>query len=336
MDEFLKEIQEHDLAPLWEMYENIVVSEPSRSENSMMWKWREMLPLINKSAELVQGDHADHRVLILKNPKLKDKIATTTNILAAFQCVNPGEETSPHRHTPAATRIIIEGSGGGTFVDGKRCEMFEGDLIITPNWTWHCHKNDSENRAIWLDVLDIPLVGSLDAVFGDMKMGQDDHFSNNMGQIPDDCYLNGGLTPVTNLMNVKHSPRLRYSFKDAYTAIKNAPKSDDGSQSVNYSNPLDGSGILPTHDSKIISLAKNMKTLRTRTTANAVCIVIKGTGITKIGDITHQWGAKDVFTIPHWSWTTHMSTSDESIIIEISDRQIMEKLNLYRRETAEI
>jgi gentisate 1,2-dioxygenase len=333
MEAFLKEIKEHDLAPLWEVYEDIVLREPARSEESMIWRWSEMLPLIEKSAELVQGNHADHRVLILKNPKLEDKMATTTNILAAFQCVNPGEETAPHRHTPAATRIIIEGSGGGTFVDGKRCEMFEGDLIITPNWTWHCHKNDNENRAIWLDVLDIPLVGSLDAVFGDMQMGPDNHFPKNISQIPDDSYSGGGLLPVTDVQSVKHSPRLRYSYSSSLTAVRNAPKLNDGSRSINYTNPINGAGILPTHDAKIFSLAKNKRTLKTRTTANAVCIVIEGTGSSKIGNINLQWGAKDVFTIPHWSWTTHLASSDEAIIIEISDRQIMEKLNLYRRET---
>ena len=335
MDAFLEEIQEHDLAPLWEVYQNIVGSEPSRSEDSMIWKWDEMLPLIEKSAELVQGPDADHRVLILKNSRLNDRMATTTNILAAFQCVNPGEATSPHRHTPAATRIIIEGSGGGTFVDGKRCDMFSGDLIITPNWTWHCHQNDSGNRAIWLDVLDIPLVGSLDAVFGDMSMGPEDTFPMNIAQISDDSYLSGGLMPVTKLQYVKHSPRLRYSFQDTLTALRNAPKSNDGIQTVNYTNPIDGSAILPTHDAKIFSLSKSIKTLETRSTANAVCIVIKGTGSSEIGGICHQWSSNDVFTIPHWSWTTHLAASDEAIIIEISDRQIMEKLNLYRRETLE-
>ena len=335
MDTFLKEVQAHDLAPLWEVYENIVLNEPSRSEPSIIWKWTEMLPLIEKSAELVQGSHADHRVLILKNPKFDGKMATTTNILAAFQCVNPGEETSPHRHTPAATRVIIEGSGGSTFVDGKRCEMFEGDLIITPNWTWHCHKNDSSKRVIWLDVLDIPLVGSLDAVFGDMKMQPENHFPDNRAMISDDAYAGGGLVPVSNLMHVNHSPRLRYAFEDVLVAIKNTPKSDDGIQSINYTNPVDGSGILPTHDAKICSLGRNIKTATLRSTANAVCIVIKGNGYSQVGDVAHQWGPKDIFTIPHWSWTTHTASSEETLLIVISDRQVMEKLGLYREEALE-
>ena len=160
MKEFLEEIQAGNLAPLWEIYEDLVVDEPNRAEPSVIWKWDDMLPLIERSAELVHGKDADHRVLILKNPHLERGMATTSNIVAAYQCVNPGEKTPPHRHTPAATRIILEGEGGGTFVDGKRCDMYDGDLIITPNWTWHCHDNDSGQRAIWLDVLDLPSGGA--------------------------------------------------------------------------------------------------------------------------------------------------------------------------------
>ena len=161
---FLAEVADNQLAPLWEIYHNLINHEPSRAEPAVIWKWRELEPMVARSAELVKGEEAEHRVLILNNPHLDGPPATTSTIVAGYQCVLPGEKTSPHRHTPAATRVILEGTGGATFVDGKRCDMYDGDLIITPNWTWHCHENDSEKRTIWLDVLDLPLVGKLDAV----------------------------------------------------------------------------------------------------------------------------------------------------------------------------
>ena len=334
MDAFLKDIKNNDLAPLWEMYENIVVNEPNRAEPSVIWKWDEMLPLIEKSAELVQGENADHRVLMLKNPHLDGKVATTTNIIAAFQCVIPGEKTSPHRHTPAATRVILEGTGGGTFVDGKRCDMYDGDLIITPNWTWHCHENDTEERAIWLDVLDVPLVGSLDAVFGDMKMGPENSFPENTSTLSDDIYAKGGLAPANNLADVRHSPRLRYAWQDVLAALEATPEAEDGTRIVNYTNPIDGSALLPTHDSRLVALSKNAPTTKARSTANAVCVVLEGEGESQISEVTHSWGPKDIFTLPHWSWTTHKTTTDRALMIIISDQQVMEKLNLYREEVA--
>ena len=43
--------------------------------------------------------------------------------------------------------------------------MYPGDLVLTPNWTWHDHANDTDDPIIWLDGLDIPLVHMLEAVY---------------------------------------------------------------------------------------------------------------------------------------------------------------------------
>ena len=54
-------------------------------------------------------------------------------------------------------------------LDGKvkpeRAVMEEGDLILTPNWTWHDHFNGSDKPIIWLDGLDGPLIQSLNVLF---------------------------------------------------------------------------------------------------------------------------------------------------------------------------
>ena len=334
MKEFLEEIRAKDLAPLWEIYEDLIMDEPNRAEPSVIWKWGDMLPLIERSAELVHGKNADHRVLILKNPHFEGRMATTSNIVAAYQCVNPGEKTPPHRHTPAATRIILEGAGGGTFVDGKRCDMYDGDLIITPNWTWHCHENDSGQRAIWLDVLDLPLVGQLDAVFGDMKMGPEDRYPANSSTLSDGVYEKAGLAPVTRLAGVRHSPRLRYGWRDVLAVLEETPEHGDGSRTVRYTSPLDGGDILPTHDSRVLSLGGDRPTERARSTASAVCIVIEGAGSSRIGEAEHRWSERDVFTVPHWTWASHTASAGRASMIVVSDRQILEKLNLYREETA--
>ena len=51
-------------------------------------------------------------------------------------------------------RFVVEGSGATTVVDGKRCPMAVGDLILTPAWTWHDHVHQGSERIVWLDVLD--------------------------------------------------------------------------------------------------------------------------------------------------------------------------------------
>ena len=77
----------------------------------------------------------------------------------------PGEVARAHRHTPTAIRFIIEGSGAYTAVDGERVYMEPGDLVLTPSWAWHDHGNETKDRVVWMDGLDIPLIASLEAMF---------------------------------------------------------------------------------------------------------------------------------------------------------------------------
>ena len=108
------EMERQSLIPLWKVYERVVTHEPSLDAPSQLWRWQDLERAVKLTTELVHGKDADHRVLVLKHPKLAPRVATTNNILAAVQCVLPGERTSPHRHTPAAVRLVLEGSGGGT------------------------------------------------------------------------------------------------------------------------------------------------------------------------------------------------------------------------------
>ena len=43
--------------------------------------------------------------------------------------------------------------------------MYPGDLVLTPNWCWHDHANDTDAPMMWLDGLDTPLVRMLEAGF---------------------------------------------------------------------------------------------------------------------------------------------------------------------------
>ena len=60
-------------------------------------------------------------------------VASNT-LVANIQIVMPGEIARAHRHSAAALRLIIEGRGGYTVVNGERVPMFPGDLVLTPNW----------------------------------------------------------------------------------------------------------------------------------------------------------------------------------------------------------
>ena len=321
-----------DLAPLWDMYEDLVVSEPGRQEPSMHWRWEALESVVALSTEQVRGKDADHRVLLLQNPHMPGPPKTTANIIAGIQCVLPGEKTEPHRHTPAALRVVLEGEGGATFVDGKRCPMHTGDFIVTPNWTWHCHDNDSRKRVTWVDILDVPLVGSLDAVFG--EYGPTGEYPDSIAALPDTSFAGGGLVPVTDRAGTPHTPRMRYAWEDVVAALSAAPEGADGARALRYANPVDGGSVISTLDAYALQLAPGRMTRRARTTANAVCVVIEGHGESRIGEATHRWAARDVFTVPHWSWTAHCAEDGLARLVIVTDREVLNRLSLLREETA--
>src|SRR5437016_9920160 len=117
-----------------------------------------------RAAQLVGTEQAERRVLRLTNPELAGVSASNT-MVANIQIVMPGEIARAHRHSPSALRLIIEGGGGYTVVNGDRIPMYPGDLVLTPNWSWHDHANDTDAPMIWLDGLDTPLVRMLEAGF---------------------------------------------------------------------------------------------------------------------------------------------------------------------------
>lgn len=54
--------------------------------------------------------------------------------------------------------MIVEGGGAYTTVNGEKCPMHRGDLILTPTGQWHEHGHDGTEPVVWLDVLDLPLI----------------------------------------------------------------------------------------------------------------------------------------------------------------------------------
>ena len=117
-----------------------------------------MRPLIDDAMKVTNPAAVERRVLTLTDPDaIGGAGSTATNLATGFQILLPGEKARPHRHTMNALRFVIEGKGASTVVDGKDCPMEEGDLVITPGWTWHEHVHRGDAPIIWLDALDAPL-----------------------------------------------------------------------------------------------------------------------------------------------------------------------------------
>jgi gentisate 1,2-dioxygenase len=150
---------------LWRHYGTLLPAEPKNRAWPHVWHYAQLRPHALHFSRALSMDEAERRVLMLINPALTEPPATVNTLFAGIQILMPGETAQAHRHTAAAFRFIIEGTGAYTTVNGERVPMQPGDLLLTPSWHWHDHTHSGDGAMMWLDGLDYPLVNALDAGF---------------------------------------------------------------------------------------------------------------------------------------------------------------------------
>ena len=162
---FVAELESKNLHPLWDRYQRITPIKPQPQDAPFIWRWRDIEPLLQRSVGEVSINDIERRALIMAHPAFGAETTTTSTLLAAFTVLDPGERARPHRHTGAAIRFATRADGAVTIVNGRRCEMKAGDLILTPPMVWHGHINESDHRIIWFDAANMPLIRAVDAHF---------------------------------------------------------------------------------------------------------------------------------------------------------------------------
>ena len=124
-------------------------------------------PILNRAVELITMDDSERRSVILINPGLAPKRATVSTMYTAYRLNDANEIMPPHKHSPSAIRFGLKGKGNFTGVDGEDIVFGPGDMVLTPNDTWHNHGTVGNEQALNLSVLDFPLVETLNAVHFD-------------------------------------------------------------------------------------------------------------------------------------------------------------------------
>lgn len=315
------------LAPLWQSPN--AHKERDGAVDSHVWRWSETRPLIDLAFKETSPAAVQRRVLQMLSPRAKS-IAdehTCGNVLAAYQCLLPGETARPHRHTMNALRFMLEGSGAVTLVDGKECPMEYGDLVLTPGMTWHEHRHDGSEPVVWLDVLDVPLhmyMGS--AVF------QPGPIDPRPVTMPDVAFASPNIVPCVTHGRTDHSPVFRYPYGDAVQALRHAPHSADGLRRVRYINPLNGQNALALLDSTMVQIDAGVQSLPARTNANLVVAVVEGQGESCVGDKQFSWEARDVFTVPQHNWAWHRAIGGDARLFVVSDADALRRLNVLTEE----
>ena len=229
-----------NLVPLWPSLRAVLPPEvPTRRTQPIHWPYATLRPLLLQAGELTPIEKAERRVLVLANPGHGlEKMQASAAMYLGMQLLLPGELAPAHRHTPNAVRMVVEGDGAWTLVDGEKCPMQRGDLILTPTGLWHEHGHDGTDAVVWLDVLDLPLVYYMEASYH--LEGPSQRAKPGEGV---KSYARGGLRPTPAFQTThKAYPLLRYPWADAKTALQAmaADQPDLDAVQVAYVNPDTG------------------------------------------------------------------------------------------------
>ena len=239
--DYVQDLRDLNLVPLWPSLRGVLPPHiPSRQTRPIHWPYQSIKPLLLKAGELTPIEKAERRVLVLANPGHGlDKMQASAAMYLGMQLLLPGEWAPSHRHTPNAVRMIVEGEGAYTTVDGEKCPMHRGDLILTPTGLWHEHGHDGTAPVIWLDVLDLPLVYYMEASY---------HVNGDRQTVVagrgDMQYARGGVVPTKVFERSKKAyPMLRYAWTDAKAALETLAVDDSSVEQVQvtYTNPETGS-----------------------------------------------------------------------------------------------
>ena len=331
---FHERMHANNMYGLWELASQMT-PHPQPKMIPHMWPWSVTESIIAESAQAVPvGD--ERRALQLFNPGLGGRWATTNNLIAALQILLPGEVARAHRHTPTAIRFIIEGTGAYTAVDGERVYMAPGDLILTPSWAWHDHGNETKERVVWMDGLDIPLIASVEAMFFQFY---------NAPQVPTSRPANSSshlfghahISPTWIKEKPKSSPLLLYSWKETWQAL-DAMRAQEGSLfdgiALEYRHPQTGGPVMPTMACLAQLLRPGEHTQAHRHTGSAVYYVVQGQGATIIDGQRFNWTKGDIVALPPWALHEHLNASAnaDAVLFSIQDLPVLNALGLYYEE----
>ncbi len=166
MEELLALLGRAGIENGWAKREPSMYAVPRKRFIAAHWTFAQTRAALAAAGRFVNTELAERRNLILANPVEGNHYPTVTTLVSAYQMVKAGETARSHRHTSNALRLVLEGGPDMfTIVDGVKLPMMPNDVLLTPNWSWHAHSNETQRDSYWIDFLDVPLTHLLGPMF---------------------------------------------------------------------------------------------------------------------------------------------------------------------------
>ena len=314
------------VAPLWPMMRNVLPhGAPHPVTRPTHWAYDAVRPLLMRAGELTPVEKAERRVLVLSDSgRGAGAMQATASIYLGMQLLLPGETAPAHVHTPSAVRIIVEGRGGYTVVDGEKLPMEEGDLVLTPGGEWHDHGHEGSGPVVWLDALDLPLFVYLEGSYAKEGPLQAQRNRPDASAVE---YLAAGLAPSRSVMRARRYPMMRYPWTRTKAAL-DAMAAHGEAAELDFVNPETGADVLPTMGFTAMRIEAGEKLEPPLRSVSSAFHVVSGKGRSRINGETVEWSAKSTFTAPVFADIGH-EADETAYLIRIHDRPLQDKLGYY-------
>jgi gentisate 1,2-dioxygenase len=201
-----------------------------------------------------------------------------------------------------------------------------------------------------VDVLNVPLVESLNATVFEFDYDEPDTSSHNRApravqsvRYPlghsQKLYSSGGLLPTfatERRGTTPHSPMFMYSWertREALAGLRDYEGSPYDGIMLEYVDPTSGRPVMPSMSFRSQLLRPGEKTAAHREMASKMYVCLEGSGSTQVGDTILEWSRNDVFAVPNWEWHHHLNTaSGDAVLYSVTDAPAMKTLGLYQHQ----
>jgi len=325
--------------------------EPVSAAVPWSWKYTEARKRLMELSTLLTQDEAERRNINFVNPALKEFMpaATLTSLRGGIQLLLPGEKAFSHRHSANAFRLILEApkTGAYTTVEGNRLPMNKGDLLLTPNWTWHDHHNEGDSHVIWYDGLDVLMAYWLGGVFYEEMMDASGnhqyqpvrHEANSVT----DAYGPGLMhrrKMFPDHIPVSDNTLLYYPYSKSRQLLRDLAAQGGGNPYegvlAEYVNPVTSGPAFPSMSNSIRQINGKTTVEAMHRTENIIFITLEGSVTFNLpGNKSFSTQLHDVTAIPSWvPYSITNADQEPAVLFSQSDRPVFQALGFYREKIA--
>jgi gentisate 1,2-dioxygenase len=315
LDDLYRQADRLNLSPAWIPRNPPILSGTPLSQFvPALWHYEDAKAALDVAGKLIDVKFSSRRNFVMRNPFPGNNFSTARTMVCAYQMILPGEFAPTHRHSSHALRVIIDGLGAYSIVNGEKMPMDTGDVVLTPGWFNHGHGHDGDKPAYWFDGLDVPLTHLFELTFFEEHPEQDEP------AVP--------AAPSVSVASVAKDSPFRFSRDSIRRSLDQARPDAEGFHGRRI--------VLEAPDIPVMGLAMERleagsKTRAQRSTPNHVFQVCEGRGTSLIDGAPFVWTRGDTFVVPGWHKVEHHAATD-SVLFDLSDEPLMRFSKYYRQE----